>query len=171
MSIYVLRSDNLVKIGFSDNLRNRVQAIIASVPVAVEFVGHMPGGRDLETHLHEIFDASHFSGEWFVETEAMRSLFDTVLIPRMPLPETQEEIKRTAEKTDTQKISQRVKDAAVVRWPTKSKSELIDALANGLGWSRTRAKDFFYADPRIVLRAYELQEVDRSLCELAPPGG
>ncbi|WP_455271206.1 GIY-YIG nuclease family protein [Rhizobium herbae] len=171
MSIYVLRSDNLVKIGFSDNLRNRVQAIVATVPVPVEFVGHMPGGRDLEAHLHEIFDASHFSGEWFVETEAMRSLFDMVLIPLMPIPETQEEIKRTAEKTDTQKISQQVKDAAVERWPTKSKSEVINALAIDLGWSRTRAKDFFYADPRIALRAYELQEVDKWLCDPAPPGG
>src|SRR6187551_1500485 len=98
MSIYVLRSDNLVKIGFSENLRNRVQSIIATIPVPVEFVGHMPGGRDFEAHLHEIFAESRFSGEWFVESDKMRSLFETLLIARLPRPQTRAEIRKTSEK-------------------------------------------------------------------------
>lgn len=167
MSIYVLRSDNLVKIGFSDRLRNRVQSIISTVPVPVEFVGHMPGDREVEAHLHSVFAISHFSGEWFVETEAMRALFDTILIPRLPQPETAKQIKRTVEKTSTQLVSQRVKEEAANRWPNKSKAKIIDALAVDLGWSRTRTRDFYYADPRIALRAFEMQGIEAWLQGIA----
>ncbi|MDW9574716.1 hypothetical protein GOB36_26690 [Sinorhizobium meliloti] len=163
MSIYVLRSDNLVKIGFSDNLRSRVRAIISSVPVPVEFVGHMPGGKEVEEHLHSIFAASRFSGEWFVESEEMRAVFETLLTPRLPDPERPKQIKRSVEKTSTQQVSLNVRDAAAHKWPTKSKSEIVDALASDLGWSRTRTRDFYYADPRIALRAYEMAEVDKWL--------
>ena len=163
MSIYVLRSDNLVKIGFSDRLRNRVQSIIATVPVPVEFVGHMPGGREVEAHLHAVFEKARFSGEWFVETEAMRSLFDAILIPRLPRPENPKQIRRRVEKTSTQPITQKVKDEAAVRWPNLSKADIIDALAVDLGWSRSRTRDFYYADPRLALRAFELKGIEEWL--------
>jgi hypothetical protein len=160
MSIYVLRSDNLIKIGFSDNLRQRVQSIVGLVPVPVEFVGHMPGDREVEKHFHDLFAASHFSGEWFVETEQMRALFSTILIPRMPRPEGALEVKRSAEKNSTQKISSRVRDEAAIRWPNKAKSDVVFELAIALGWSKTRTKDFYYADHRLALRAYEMKEVE-----------
>lgn len=163
MSIYVLRSDNLVKIGFSDNLRHRVQSIIAATPVAVEFVGHMPGGKDVEKHLHEIFSASNFSGEWFVETDEMRRLFDVLLVPRLPRPQTAKQIKRSAEKTSTKMLSARVRSAAAWRWPNKRKTEIVTELAAVLGWSSTRTKDFYYANPRLSLRAFELKEVEEWL--------
>src|SRR5690606_37164476 len=84
MTIYVLRSDDLVKIGFTDDLHRRVQAIIAAVPVPVEFVGYMPGTREVEAHLHRQFAAHRFSGEWYVETPDMRRIFGGLLIQRLP---------------------------------------------------------------------------------------
>lgn len=163
MSIYVLRSDNLVKIGFSEKIRSRVQAIISAVPVPVEFVGYMPGGRDLEKHLHETFSDTRFSGEWFVETAAMKAVFETILIARLPRSERPEQIKRAAEKTSTQELSSKVKETAISSWPGMSRAEMIQKLASDLGWSGTRARDFYYADPRIALRAYELVEVQNWL--------
>jgi len=163
MSIYVLRSDNLMKIGFSDNLRNRVQSIISTVPVPVEFVGHMPGDREVEKHLHKIFAEQSFSGEWFVETEQMRDFFATILIPRLPPPEPAAQVKRTVERASTADLSEKVRQEAGYKWPTKSKAEIVIELAKDLGWSKTRAKDFYYADPRLALRAFELAEVDKWL--------
>ncbi|APG91122.1 GIY-YIG nuclease family protein [Sinorhizobium americanum] len=160
MSIYVLRSDNLVKIGFTDDLRARVQAIVAAVPVPVEFVGHMPGGREVEAHLHGVFAQSLFAREWFVETPAMRSLFETILIPNLPEVATQKQRKRTAQTEAQAELSTRVRDAAEQRWPRLSKAERVEALAADLGWNRGRAKDLYYADPRVSLRDFERAELD-----------
>lgn len=168
MSIYVLRSDNLVKIGFSDNLRKRVRQIISTVPIPVEFVGHMPGDRDVEKHLHDIFAQSSFSGEWFVETEQMRSLFDTMLIPHLPEPEPTIQVKRRVERASTAELSQKVKEEAGRRWPNMSKADIVIELAIALGWSKNRTKDFYYADPRVSLRAHEMGGLDAWLEAAAP---
>jgi hypothetical protein len=97
MSVYVLRSDNLVKIGFSDQLSTRVHTIIQAAMVPVEFVGHMPGGREVEAHLHSLFADRRFSGEWFVESREMRILFDALLIPKMPEAPTRKRERRALE--------------------------------------------------------------------------
>lgn len=166
MSIYVLRSDNLVKIGFSDNLRNRVQAIISTVPVPVEFVGHMPGDRDMEKHLHDIFGASHFSGEWFVETTAMTALFETILIPNMPQIETTKQQKRKAELSEMKSVKAKVRLVANSRWPLLSKADQVLALASELNWTKSRTRDLFYGDPRMVLRAFEQADLDALLSSI-----
>lgn len=114
MSIYVLRSDNLVKIGFSEHLRNRVGAIISVVPLPVEFVGYMPGNRDVEKHLHEKFATSRFSGEWFVETPAMRVVFEALLTPHMPVITPREKVqKRTS--GELAALSEELRKAAALR--------------------------------------------------------
>jgi hypothetical protein len=125
----------------------------------------MPGGKDLEAHLHRCFADTRFSGEWFVETDAMSALFETILIHSIPQPKTAAQIRRTVEKSSTQEISQKVREAAAYRWPSLGKAQVVEALAVALGWSRTRAKDFYYGDPRISLRAYEFQEIEKWLSE------
>lgn len=161
MTIYVLRSDNLIKIGFTENLRQRVQGIIASVPIPVEFVGHMPGDRTLEAHLHERFKSERFSGEWFVETREMRIAFDAVLTPRLPeRPHTKAATKRAATRDDVDRISALFRRETERRWPELDKAGRIAALADVLGWNRNRVKDLYYADQRLVVRAYEVEQVD-----------
>lgn len=160
MSIYVLRSDNLVKIGFTENLRGRVQAIVAMVPVPVEFVGHMPGGRDLEVHLHERFRTHRFSGEWFVETENMRTAFDLLLTAGLPEAPTVKGMKRAAEKEYASALANRIKDAAAARWPQLSIGERVSAFQADIGWNKGRAKDAFYSHPRMAIRAFELEELE-----------
>lgn len=168
MSIYVLRSDNLVKIGFSDNLRQRVQSIISSVPVPVEFVGHMPGGMDLEAHLHERFAAHRFSGEWFVETDDMRAAFDAILTPRLPEQEKEESKKKRIDVSVVNDLSARIRTAIANRWPHLSKADRITALAGELGWNATRVKDLYYHDPRVAIRAFELAEIEEWLSAAQP---
>lgn len=169
MSIYVLRSDNLVKIGFSDDLRSRVQSVIAAVPVPVEFVGHMPGGREVEAHLHSVFASSLFAGEWFVETDEMRALFDTILIPKLSELVTAKQRKRTVQTQAQAELSARIREVAERQWPHLRKSDRVDALAADLGWNRGRTKDLYYADPRVALRDFERLEIDAWLAfKIAP---
>jgi hypothetical protein len=159
MSVYVLRSDNLIKIGFTDDLRARVGAIISGVPVAVEFVGHMPGDREVEAHFHNLFDAHRFSGEWFVETREMRALFDTLLIPNLP-PRPTPKLrgpKRTGD--DVIDVAQTLRAVAAAQWQADSHSTRISNLAEALGWNRTRVKDCYYADKRVAVRAFEKDEI------------
>lgn len=168
MSIYVLRSDNLVKIGFSEGLRKRVQSIIGMVPVPVEFVGHMPGCREVEAHLHARFASTHFSGEWFVETPEMAAVFAAILTPNLPEIETDRQKKRTAEASAKTELSESVRNACEAKWPSLSKAARVDALAADLGWNRGRAKDLYYSHTKMALRAFELQEIEAWLLETQP---
>lgn len=163
MTIYVIRSDNLVKIGFSDDIRVRVRSIIASVPVPVEFAGHMPGDREVERHLHQRFAEARFSGEWFVETDQMRACFDALLIPGLPDAETPKHRRRRANEAAVWMLSQRIKDEAAKRWPGASKGERLKAFAETLGWNPSRARDVYYGDRRVIVRAEEMQELERFL--------
>lgn len=161
MSIYVLRSDNLVKIGFSNGLRKRVGNIISMVPVPVEFVGHMPGDREVEAHLHERFASTRFSGEWFVETPEMRAAFDAILTPKIPEMEAKPKApRRIVSGIDIKGMSEQVRDAVVDRYPRLSHAQRIDQIANDLGWNRNRVKDLYYAESRMALRSMEMEELN-----------
>ncbi len=159
MSIYVLRSETLMKIGFSEDLPNRVRSISAAIPLPVVFVGHMPGGREVEAHLHQTFSASRFSGEWFVETPEMTALFATILIPELPLIPTRKSTQRQADFEALKAISDGVRRAAESRWPLLSKAERVKKLSTDLGWNHGRAKDLYYQNKRMSLRASEQDEL------------
>lgn len=169
MSIYVLRSDNLIKIGFSDNLRQRVNGIISSVPVPVVFVGHMPGDKSVEAHFHERFAEHRFSGEWFVETPEMRAAFDAILTPRLPeLPKREKAQRRIASNTNLETVRERIRTETANRWPLLTHAERLDKFAEEIGWTRNRVKDFYYADFRVAVRSYETEELNRWLANRGP---
>ena len=165
MTIYVLRADNLVKIGFTEDLRKRVQNIIWAIPFPVEFVGHMPGGRDVERHFHDRFKSRHFSGEWFVETPEMRTVFEALLTPRIPTAETERDPKRVASDDDTRIASEQIREIVINRWPHLGKVKRIAALAQELGWNTNRVRDLYYGDKRSVVRAFERDELNRLLAQ------
>lgn len=162
MTVYVLRSDNLVKIGFSENIVKRVGAIVSATPVPVEFVGYMPGGVEVEKHLHTIFSATRFSGEWFVETPSMRSLFEVLLIKGLPAAPVRTRIsKRPEPGIDIASASAKLRERAAHRWPTHSHAERVAFSATELGWNISRCRDVYYAARRASLRAFEVQELER----------
>lgn len=162
MTIYVLRSDNLVKIGFSEDVSTRVRAIIASIPVPVEFVGHMPGGADVEKHLHDRFGSSRFSGEWFVETPAMAGVFDALLIKGLPQPSKPEKygVRAKTEERLLSEICETLRGRSARKWPDSSHATRISLIANDLKWPRNRVKDLYYADPRVSVRQSERDAID-----------
>lgn len=160
MAIYVLRYDHLIKIGFSDQLAIRIRTIMATTPAPVFFVGWMPGGRDLEAHLHERFAPNHFSGEWFIETEEVRQVFSAILDPCMPeSPASRPEEMRKLSGEGVRKWSGALRSFAAREWPEMRHRERIKALSQRLGWTQSRVRDLYYSDRRIALRAVEEREL------------
>lgn len=52
-----------------------------------------------------------------------------------------------------------LKDDLKTKWPHIPRAERIVLFAKEIGWSTTRAKDVYYADHRVSLRAFEQDEL------------
>lgn len=63
--IYFIYSAGRVKIGFSTNWRDRVDAVCQGCSHHAELVLVMPGEHEMEQGYHSIFAESRESGEWF----------------------------------------------------------------------------------------------------------
>lgn len=162
MTIYVLRSDNLIKIGHSGDVATRARAIIASVPVPVEFVGYMPGDIAVEQHLHTRFDQHRFSGEWFVETPEMTAVFDALLIKGIPARKSEPRVGSRV-KTEAETlvfISVALRSNGADRWPSASHADRITNISRELGWPLNRVKDLYYRDPRLSVRKEEFERIE-----------
>ena len=59
------RRTKLVKIGFSNNVFQRMEGLQTFSPDILEFRCILSGGKDLEGYLHEHFAAYRQHGEWF----------------------------------------------------------------------------------------------------------
>lgn len=71
----------LVKIGFSSNIRTRINGLnTASQAVPgrgrVVLIGWLIGGPALESELHEMFDEYRVDGEWFTPSPEMASVIN-----------------------------------------------------------------------------------------------
>lgn len=161
MSIYFLRHGNLVKIGFSEHLAKRVRSIISGIPGEVSFIGHMPGGRDVEAHLHSRFEAQRFSGEWFLSCPDIETFAHIALDPTMPeqcfervLGSMKEHAKR-----DALDAKEKLRAYALARWPGEQHEQRQTLLAEHLGWRRSRLSCFYHGDGRAVLRAKEAEDI------------
>lgn len=63
--IYIFGDDNLVKIGFSDNVKKRFNDIRVSIPYKIYPMLVINGGRKDEKILHDKFKPNAMRGEWF----------------------------------------------------------------------------------------------------------
>lgn len=96
MTVYFIRRNNdlqgLVKIGFTNNLDERLNAFKAQYPEGIECLVAVPGGRETETILHALFASSHHVGEWFNLTaeisSAIKALAALPTKPTEPSPVT-----------------------------------------------------------------------------------
>lgn len=81
--VYFVRADGLVKIGFSNVIRQRLRAY----PPSAEVLLVMPGNRTIETYLHRRFKLNLKRGhEWFEETQWMTQLIEQNLAIYGPPP-------------------------------------------------------------------------------------
>lgn len=147
MSIYFLRYGDLIKIGFSSNLRQRIASVIQSIPGEVSFLGHMPGDREVEAHLHDRFGEHRFSGEWFRACPDILDAIRLLAIPDMPLPNK----KRGMQVEDPKyrkDLARRLRAAAMRRFPDVSTHrERIDLIAGAMGWPSRRVRSVWHAEP------------------------
>lgn len=65
MSVYFIETGDLIKIGYSNDVRSRVRSVIATQREGGKFLGCMPGDRSIEQHLHRRFAEHREYGEWF----------------------------------------------------------------------------------------------------------
>lgn len=85
MSIYFLERGDLIKIGFSADVRTRVLQLKTSAPPGeITFLGFMPGDREMEKHLHKKFAGQREYGEWFRSCQCMRVLIESACDVDLP---------------------------------------------------------------------------------------
>lgn len=159
MSVYFVRHGSLIKIGFSSHLRQRIGEIIAGIPGTVEFLGYMPGDRDMEAHLHGVFSAQRFSGEWFAESPALLGLIDTIAVKEMPSPEvpTPSIMKRLDQDDAWHQASERLRVWAALRWPQDNHRQRMANLQALLPFSRRRVRALYHYEPGMTLRTMEAE--------------
>jgi len=78
MTVYFIRESDLIKIGFSANVRSRVMAIINGLRGKGELLGYMPGDRSVEKHFHQMFAADREYGEWFRVSDRLLTVISTM---------------------------------------------------------------------------------------------
>jgi hypothetical protein len=69
MSVYFLKAQGLIKIGYSANVMRRVESVLSPFAEGGEVLGIIPGDRALEAFMHQKFAAFRTHGEWFTPAE------------------------------------------------------------------------------------------------------
>lgn len=161
MSVYFIRHQHLVKIGYSSNLGQRAAQIINEIAGPAEFVGHMPGERDLEAHLHKVFASQRFAGEWFVENEPIRTFAAIALDPELPRPsDPMVALSRRSEANEaTAEMKARLRRLAAHLWPQASHLDRKSELQKALQWSRRRVRSLYEGEPGANIRQVEADQV------------
>jgi hypothetical protein len=70
--VYFALYGKRVKIGTCANVKSRLQGIQSGMPGRVRVHYVTPGGRALESELHNLFAADRVTGEWFRYSTAIR---------------------------------------------------------------------------------------------------
>ena len=78
--IYFISQREFIKIGFSDDVDQRIKELQTASPLELKLVGTMPGAFQTECELHKIFESYRKNGEWFRYTghlkDCIRALHD-----------------------------------------------------------------------------------------------
>jgi hypothetical protein len=162
VSIYFVRFDSLVKIGFTDDLRGRFSALQTGIPVALEFVGHMPGDKAVEAHIHALFSTSRRRGEWFEMDERIGQFIALVLTPGLPAVarKTRTAPLAAASQAEWKAYSGKLRALAAARWPGDTHRHRQLMLVADLGWSNRRVRSLYDDDGYGRLTADERNALD-----------
>lgn len=63
--------ENLIKIGTTGDIKQRIGSYITSNPFPVKLLGVMLGDRDLEHKIHQMFSDLRFKNEWFKKSNEL----------------------------------------------------------------------------------------------------
>ncbi len=70
--VYFVSQGNKVKIGFTNNIKQRMKNIKTSSPLSLKLLGTIDGDRNVEKELHLKFHQYRLSGEWFLWSDEIK---------------------------------------------------------------------------------------------------
>ena len=73
--IYLATDDYRYKIGFSNNIPQRMMSLSAKLGVQVNLVAAIEGGREEEQRAHFVFEEYRLTGEWFLKEQEIEDWF------------------------------------------------------------------------------------------------
>lgn len=76
--IYFIKHTEYVKIGYTNNIQDRLSQLQVSCPVKLSVLGLVEGTMDDEFLYHLKFKYLHSSGEWFKHTSELDEFIDTL---------------------------------------------------------------------------------------------
>lgn len=82
--VYFLLVGSRVKIGFSTNVKKRIEAIRTSCPGKPVLLGTIEGNRRLEASLHKEMKQFRTNGEWFKYAEEVKRKIEDITGNSMP---------------------------------------------------------------------------------------
>lgn len=78
--VYFFQSETgLVKIGFTTDIKKRMQGLLHGSPVPLTLLGTVAGDAKLEAELHTEFSTLRRHGEWFELNESLRQRIEAIL--------------------------------------------------------------------------------------------
>lgn len=80
-SVYFIRCQDKVKIGWSDTPSKRIAALRAAIPFDIEVLGIIPGSKQDERDLHLRFAAQRDRGEWFIYSDEIGEAAQGGILP------------------------------------------------------------------------------------------
>ncbi len=95
--------------------------------------------------------------------DGLRQFCNTVLLKEMPRPVAAPRVlnSRRGEYDKTSEATmKRLREIAAKRWPDSNHGQRLVKLAEALGWRHSRTRDFYYGDPRAVLRSIEAERIE-----------
>jgi T5orf172 domain len=75
--VYFIKSADLIKIGYTGDLTERVRTLQVNNPTIVEVLKTIPGGYQEERQLHKQFAHLNKTGEWFYAAQELLDFIGT----------------------------------------------------------------------------------------------
>ncbi len=72
MIYFIAQNNNTIKIGYSKNIKKRINSLKTASPYPLLLLGYIEGNMDMEKFLHEKFKRFHLEREWFSVSEDSR---------------------------------------------------------------------------------------------------
>jgi len=146
--IYFLSADRKIKIGFSKNLRQRIQQLKCASMLDVSLLGWMTGDRPLEKAILIAASAHRIKGEWFHDRQEVRAIVAAALMSGGDA--FADDIKRQTKNvnSDVAWAAAELRKIAGPRAPDDSIRNVIERAALKIGASYWRTFDLWYEKAR-----------------------
>src|SRR5262245_23909222 len=94
--VYVLLAERsgMLKVGYAADPGRRLAELQTGSPEELILMGYLPGGPELEQHIHNLLRVEHVHGEWFRATDDVLATLRTLLATQGTLRSVQDELER-----------------------------------------------------------------------------